>query len=190
MNYSTAILLINPACRAIKAIYEPDPTDENRPRAKRTLFKTFDRSIKAGDIAMVPSTTRHMVTTVKVTDVDVEWDVHSCEEVKWVIGVIDQAEYISLKSQEEAAIKAFLKQRMYRHQRVMRVMGEAEGILFDLFARYQTSPGDLPAEWVEGTASETEPARARRIGNFIAGMTDRFALMEHQRLFDSTPDLR
>ena len=126
MNYSTAILLINPACRAIKAIYEPDPSDENRPRAKRTLFKTFDRSIKAGDIAMVPSTTRHMVTTVKVTDVDVEWDVHSCEEVKWVIGVIDQAEYISLKSQEEAAInqikeseKTFerneLKKKMFAH---------------------------------------------------------------------------
>jgi dGTPase len=91
---------------------------------------------------------------------------------------------------EEAEIKAFLKQRMYRHQRVMRVMGDAEQILFDLFARYQTSPGDLPAEWVEGTESETETARARRIGNFIAGMTDRFALIEHQRLFDSTPDLR
>jgi dGTP triphosphohydrolase len=37
---------------------------------------------------------------------------------------------------------------------------------------------------------ETEGERARRIGNFIAGMTDRFALTEHQRLFDSTPDLR
>jgi len=37
---------------------------------------------------------------------------------------------------------------------------------------------------------ETETERARRIGNFIAGMTDRFALTEHQRLFDSTPDLR
>jgi dGTPase len=93
-------------------------------------------------------------------------------------------------AQEEAAIKAFLKQRMYRHARVMRVMGEAEGILFDLFARYQASPGDLPAEWVEGTERENEGERARRIGNFIAGMTDRFALMEHQRLFDSTPDLR
>lgn len=91
---------------------------------------------------------------------------------------------------EEAAIKAFLKQRMYRHARVMRVMGEAEGILFDLFARYQASPGDLPAEWVEGSERESEGERARRIGNFIAGMTDRFALMEHQRLFDSTPDLR
>jgi dGTPase len=93
-------------------------------------------------------------------------------------------------AEEEAAIKAFLKEHMYRHHRVMRVMGEAEGILFDLFARYQASPGDLPPEWVEGTEGESEEERIRRIGNFIAGMTDRFALMEHQRLFDSTPDLR
>jgi dGTPase len=90
----------------------------------------------------------------------------------------------------EAAIKSFLKLRMYRHSRVMRVMGDAERILFDLFARYQKVPDDLPPEWrpPDGTDSETD--RARRIGNFIAGMTDRFALTEHQRLFDSTPDLR
>lgn len=93
-------------------------------------------------------------------------------------------------AQEETAIKTFLWHRMYRHTRVMRVMGEAEGILFDLFARYQASPGDLPSEWIEGTDQESEGERARRIGNFIAGMTDRYALMEHQRLFDSTPDLR
>jgi dGTPase len=90
----------------------------------------------------------------------------------------------------EAAIKSFLKLRMYRHSRVMRVMGEAEQILFDLFARYQENPRDLPAEWLESAKTETEAERARRIGNFIAGMTDRFALTEHQRLFDSTPDLR
>jgi dGTPase len=92
----------------------------------------------------------------------------------------------------EAEIKAFLKRRMYRHSRVMRVMGEAEQILFDLFARYQSRPADLPAEWLPPTGSdqESETGRARRIGNFIAGMTDRFALTEHQRLFDSTPDLR
>ncbi len=95
-------------------------------------------------------------------------------------------------AQAEAGIKAFLKQRMYRHPRVMRVMGDAEQILFDLFARYQEHPGDLPAEWLPpgGDHSETDTERARRIGNFIAGMTDRFALIEHQRLFDSTPDLR
>jgi dGTPase len=92
----------------------------------------------------------------------------------------------------EAEIKSFLKQRMYRHPRVMRVMDEAEQILFDLFARYQKMPGDLPAEWLRPDSGNNEPetGRARRIGNFIAGMTDRFALTEHQRLFDSTPDLR
>ena len=94
-------------------------------------------------------------------------------------------------AQAEADIKSFLKQRMYRHPRVMRVMGEAEQILFDLFTRYQKVPGDLPAEWLPPDAEvETETERARRIGNFIAGMTDRFAMTEHQRLFDSTPDLR
>jgi dGTPase len=95
-------------------------------------------------------------------------------------------------AQAEAEIKSFLKLRMYRHQRVMRVMGDAERILFDLFARYQRQPSDLPGEWLprEGGERETESESARRIGNFIAGMTDRFALTEHQRLFDSTPDLR
>ena len=95
-------------------------------------------------------------------------------------------------AQAEAEIKSFLKLRMYRHPRVMGVMGEAEAILFDLFARYQKTPSDLPAEWLPpaGGNTETETERARRIGNFIAGMTDRFALTEHQRLFDSTPDLR
>jgi dGTPase len=90
----------------------------------------------------------------------------------------------------EAGIKSFLKLRMYRHPRVMRVMGDAEQILFDLFARYQNIPDDLPPEWRPPDGSDTETDRARRIGNFIAGMTDRFALTEHQRLFDSTPDLR
>ena len=90
----------------------------------------------------------------------------------------------------EAGIKSFLKTRMYRHPRVMGVMGEAEQFLFDLFARYQKVPSDLPAEWLPPDGGDTETERARRIGNFIAGMTDRFALTEHQRLFDSTPDLR
>ena len=94
-------------------------------------------------------------------------------------------------AQAEAGIKSFLKERMYRHSRVMGVMGDAEQIVFDLFAHYQKTPGDLPPEWLPpGCETESDTERARRIGNFIAGMTDRFALTEHQRLFDSTPDLR
>jgi dGTPase len=90
----------------------------------------------------------------------------------------------------EAGIKAFLKLRMYRHAKVMSVMNDAEAILFDLFGHYQKKPGDLPAEWRLPDGKDSETERARRIGNFIAGMTDRFALTEHRRLFDSTPDLR
>jgi dGTPase len=92
----------------------------------------------------------------------------------------------------EAMIKAFLKLHMYRHARVMRVMGDAEAIVTDLFAHYRDCPRDLPPEWLPaaGAEGEGETARFRRICNFIAGMTDRFALTEHQRLFDSTPELR
>jgi dGTPase len=90
----------------------------------------------------------------------------------------------------ERAIKAFLKMRMYRHGRVMHVMDQAAGVVRDLFARYSERPNDLPAEWQEGLEQANEAARARRIADFIAGMTDRYALAEHARLFDSTPELR
>ncbi len=90
----------------------------------------------------------------------------------------------------DRAIKAFLKPRMYRHARVMRVMDQAAGVIKNLFARYSAHPEDLPAEWREGLAGAEAPARARRIADFIAGMTDRYALAEHARLFGSTPELR
>ena len=52
----------------------------------------------------------------------------------------------------EALIKDFLKEHMYRHERIKRVMNEAERVVRDLFARYSTDPGDLPPEWGEGLA--------------------------------------
>ncbi len=79
---------------------------------------------------------------------------------------------------------------MYRHDRVQRVMSEAARVVRDLYARYSVHPDDLPAEWTVGFAALDEASRARRIADFIAGMTDRYALAEHERLFDSTPELR
>jgi dGTPase len=93
-------------------------------------------------------------------------------------------------AEADRAIKSFLKMRMYRHARVMRVMDEAAAVVRDLFARYRAHPDELPAEWREGLADVEEATRARRIADFIAGMTDRYALAEHARLFDSTPELR
>ena len=93
-------------------------------------------------------------------------------------------------AEADRAIKDFLKRHMYRADRVMRVMDQAEGVVRDLFARYRANPDDLPADWLEGLAGLDETSGARHIADFIAGMTDRFALAEHARLFDSTPELR
>jgi dGTPase len=90
----------------------------------------------------------------------------------------------------DQAIKAFLLPRMYRHARVMRIMGDAERLVADLFARYSAEPQALPEEWRHGLERADAGQRARHIADFIAGMTDRFALIEHARLFDSTPELR
>jgi dGTPase len=90
----------------------------------------------------------------------------------------------------DRAIKSFLEKRMYRHPRVMRVMDQAADVVRDLFERYSSHPADLPAEWKEGLDALDEASRIRRIADFIAGMTDRYALAEHARLFDSTPELR
>lgn len=124
MNYSTAILLINPACRAMLGTYEADI--EGQPAAKRELFKTLDETIAEGDIVMVPTNTRHNVTAIKIVEADVEWDVNIQAEVKWIIGKVDQAGFKSLKAQEEAAIVAIkasektaarnkLKAQMFEH---------------------------------------------------------------------------
>jgi dGTPase len=72
----------------------------------------------------------------------------------------------------------------------MHVMGEAEGVVRDLFRHFSEHPGDMPEEWRSGLAGAQASVRARRVGDFIAGMTDRFALEEHRRFFDSTPELR
>ena len=90
----------------------------------------------------------------------------------------------------DRAIKGFLYPRMYRHPRIMRIMGDAERAVCALFARYSEKPADMSAEWAQTVEAGDEADRPRRTADFIAGMTDRYALIEHGRLFDSTPELR
>jgi dGTPase len=91
---------------------------------------------------------------------------------------------------EDREIKSFLERHMYRHSRVTKVMDQAADVVRALFAHYSARPRDMPAEWGEHLSGLDEAVRARHIADFIAGMTDRYALAEHARLFDSTPELR
>jgi dGTPase len=84
-------------------------------------------------------------------------------------------------------IKAFLVARMYRHPDVKKVREQADAIVRRLFKAYMSDPSAMPPEWAAKAEGET---RARFVADYIAGMTDRFAIAEHVRLFDGPPDLR
>ena len=86
--------------------------------------------------------------------------------------------------------KGFLFERVYRHDRVMRVMRDAERIVGDLFGRYMRRAATMAEAWQAASRRLDERRRARLVGDFVAGMTDRYAIAEHRRLFDATPDLR
>ena len=90
----------------------------------------------------------------------------------------------------DQAIKGFLYPRLYRHERIMRIMGDAEHLVQRLFRHYVDRRADLPRDWLAGLDDADTPGRARRIADYIAGMTDRYAMVEHARLFGVTPELR
>jgi dGTPase len=78
-------------------------------------------------------------------------------------------------------LKRFLNSRLYRHPRIEATMGKARGVLHALFDRYLERPELLPAG--SPSRSEGDPLE-RRIADYIAGMTDRFAYQEHARSVD------
>ena len=91
---------------------------------------------------------------------------------------------------ELGELRQFLHTRVYRHPRIASVMERAQAIIGDLFGRYIEAPQSLPDKWRERVAESDEADLARHVADFIAGMTDRYAIGEHRRLFDDTPELR
>ena len=90
---------------------------------------------------------------------------------------------------ELVGLKAYLMTRVYRHERVMGVMRQAEHLVLDLFAHYLHSDTGLPQRWAQMTAGCERAERAALVGDYIAGMTDRYAIEAHKRLFANTPHL-
>lgn len=99
----------------------------------------------------------------------------------------------------DRGIKAFLMEHMYRTPAILLIRNNAEAIVADLFHRYCAQPGEMTVEWraeAEEAAAITRAETgggadlARLVCDYVAGMTDRFAVQEHRRLFDVTPVLR
>jgi dGTPase len=84
----------------------------------------------------------------------------------------------------DKALKAFLFERMYRHYRVNRMASKARRIMQELFGLLHAEPQCLPTEWRQHADGPGTAVTARIVADYIAGMTDRYALDEHFRLFD------
>jgi dGTPase len=82
-------------------------------------------------------------------------------------------------------LRAFLWDRMYRHWQVNRARSQAKRIVRDLFDVFFNEPETLPPEWRTRYEGLSDDKRARAVCDYIAGMTDRFAVKEHHRLFDT-----
>ncbi|MBI1365912.1 MAG: deoxyguanosinetriphosphate triphosphohydrolase [Alphaproteobacteria bacterium] len=88
-----------------------------------------------------------------------------------------------------AGLRAFLHENMYRHYKVNRVRSRAKRIVRALFDLFLAEPETLPSEWGERQEGQSDARRARVICDYIAGMTDRYAMREYERLFGVGPAL-
>jgi dGTPase len=81
--------------------------------------------------------------------------------------------------EQSRELKAFLRTRLYRHYRVMRMSAKAHRIISDLFHTFMDDPRLLPPQFQQ----QAEVDRPRAVADYIAGMTDRYAIREHRRIF-------
>ena len=86
--------------------------------------------------------------------------------------------------EHDRALKAFLHQNMSRHYRLNRMTSKARRVVKDLFRLFLAEPDCLPTEWRCKAGGPGSEETARLVADYIAGMTDRYALDEHRRLFD------
>jgi dGTPase len=89
---------------------------------------------------------------------------------------------------EQAELKKFLNERVYRHYKVLRMTGKARRVITELFNAFLGDLNLMPPEYRDaarrGHQARGDAGRARTVSDYIAGMTDRYAILEHRRLFD------
>jgi dGTPase len=85
-------------------------------------------------------------------------------------------------------LKKFLREHVYQHYKVLRMTTKARRVLKELFEALMSDIRLLPDEHRDAAADaeshEGDAGRARTVADYVAGMTDRYAILEHRRLFD------
>lgn len=150
------------------AVHERYPELEDR----RLIYEIIRRIINKVVTDLIDNTTRRLESLApdSIEDIRAQRD---------VVVVLSEAVY-----EEHTALKQFLNKHLYRHQKVREMTDRSKGMIEVLFERYMSDPGRMPAEFcLSATAHDAnESTKARVIADYIAGMTDRFAIAEHDRV--------
>jgi dGTPase len=144
----------------------------------RTVHETVRRVI-SGMVADVLSTTRKNVKRTNPQSAD---DVRRLGEPLVSFG--------AQMKENNRVLQRFLSTSMYRHSRVLEIMDRAQRVIRDLFTAYMNDEKLLPKDWREDAPISDQSRYARQVCDFLAGMTDRYALDQHKRLFDLDPLFR
>ena len=114
--------------------------------------------------------------------------VKSCEAVRALPQPL--ISFSAQMRENNKVLQGFLSQSMYRHPRILEIMERAQRLIRDLFQAYMNDEKLLPEDWRGTHPISDQPRYARQVCDFIAGMTDRYALDQHKRLFDLDPLFR
>ena len=131
---------------------------------------------------LIHETVRRMIDTL-VTDLidasDAKIQEHAPETIEEVRSGPPLIAFSHRIRDEQLELKRFLRENLYRHYKVARMASKARRVVSELFQAFLAEPKLLPPEF-QARAGED---KARAIADYIAGMTDRYAMLEHRRLF-------
>ena len=152
--------------RTVRSLW---PGLDERRTAYEVIRRMIDRAIR--DLVAV--------TTARI-------EAHAVEDIAAVRACpVPLVGFSDTLNAELGVLKRFLHARMYRHYRVHRMAVKAQRVITDLFTAYSQDERLLPPQFLgRWQAQSTARTRARVVADYVAGMTDRYALTEHRRLYD------
>jgi dGTPase len=140
------------------------------------VHETIRRMINEVASDVIKSSAEHLAA-VAPRDIDAV-RLHSAPLIGFSAGIREQ----------HLELKRFLREHVYRHHRVLRMTSKARRVINELFSTFMGDTRLMPVEYLDwarrSEALLRTAGKARIVADYIAGMTDRYAILEHRRLFD------
>jgi len=148
------------------AVHERYPTLDDR----RLIYEIIRRMIDTVVTDLIDETQRRL-------DADKPASINDVRKAGRPLVGMSDAVY-----EQHTALKRFLNEHLYRHEKKLEMTARVQAVVAELFATFMSDTATMPAQFASAAESQDEAGRARVVADYVAGMTDRFALAEHERI--------